>query len=436
MSGEASSHLLDYADTRMRAMSSRSYRTKQPAVNGNQFVSGGSVIQFDIPAMQQKTFLDMEASYMLVEVENLATVATGNVALEGKNGIYAMIEKIECLTAGQTLFTLDKYAVLHSVMADIETTTIYGENVGKVLQGSSENAFDGVPILYTDKKTFAIPLSLNGLYSANKYIPLFSRDKLSFRVTLADARVGAISTDANPTVTAGGLRFNNPEFVCHQVELSADAMEAVGESVDYKFDLVTTDYRHTSAVISAGATASVVNLGFAFSSCNKIISVMRTSTLVSGDGARKCASVGARNKNGLSKASVLLNGAKIPQREILSSSTNSAECLAELLVAQGSLSAIAHSNRINEGGGYALAEGTALSSAEVGAFVSIIGLENMRSDSDGLYSGVSSIGSVLQLELGFDAGGVASGQSLDVFCEYTAQYSLNMAGEQLFQVSV
>ena len=146
MSGEASSHLLDYADTRMRAMSSRSYRTKQPAVNGNQFVSGGSVIQFDIPAMQQKTFLDMEASYMLVEVENLATVATGDVVLEGKNGIYAMIEKIECLTAGQTLFTLDKYAVLHSVMADIETTTIYGENVGKVLQGSSEDAFEGIAL--------------------------------------------------------------------------------------------------------------------------------------------------------------------------------------------------------------------------------------------------------------------------------------------------
>ena len=45
---EASSHLLDYDDKRLRAMSSRQYRTKQSAVNGNQFTSGGSVIQFDL----------------------------------------------------------------------------------------------------------------------------------------------------------------------------------------------------------------------------------------------------------------------------------------------------------------------------------------------------------------------------------------------------
>ena len=109
---EASSHLLDYDDKKMKSMSSRSYRTKQPAVNGSQFTSGGSVIQFDIPANQQKTFLDMEASYIKVDITNTAAAATGSVAFEGKNGVYAMIDKVECLTAGQTLFTLDKYGVL------------------------------------------------------------------------------------------------------------------------------------------------------------------------------------------------------------------------------------------------------------------------------------------------------------------------------------
>ena len=434
---EATSHLLDYDDKRMRAMSSRSYRTKQPAVNGNQFASGGSVIQFDIPANQGRTFLDMEASYILVEVENTGGNATFDLAFEGKNGIYAMIEKIECLTAGQTLFTLDKMGLLQSIMTDIETNSVYGDNVGKVLQGSSASAYDGVALAGVGGKlTFAIPLQLNGLYNANKYIPLFSRDKLSFRITLADARVGAISTNALPSTASTTLRFNNPEFVCHQVELGTDAFDAVYDSVDGKFDLITTDYRHTSAIIGAGATSSVVNLGFAFSSCNKIISSMRTSSLISGDGAREVASIGSRNKNGLASASVLLNGMKIPQREILSSTTNSAECMAELLVAQGALASVAHSNRLNEGGGYALASGTGLSNAQVGAFVNVIGLENMRSDSDGLYSGVSSIGSVLQLEMGFDAGSVASAQTLDVFCEYTSQYSLNMAGEQLYSVSV
>ena len=117
---EATSHLLDYDDKRMRAMSSREYRTKQPAVNGNQFLSGGSVIQFDIPANQGRTFLDMEASYILVEVENTGTATPANdITLEGKNGIYSMIDKIECLTAGQTLFTLDKMGLLQSIMTDI-----------------------------------------------------------------------------------------------------------------------------------------------------------------------------------------------------------------------------------------------------------------------------------------------------------------------------
>ena len=431
---EATSHLLDYDDKRMRAMSSREYRTKQPAVNGNQFLSGGSVIQFDIPANQGRTFLDMEASYILVEVENTGTATPANdITLEGKNGIYSMIDKIECLTAGQTLFTLDKMGFLQSIMTDIETNTLYGSNVGKVLQGSSASAFNGDVIVGGGgKRTYALPLQLNGLYNANKYIPLFSRDKLSFRITLADARVGAEGT----TTTATQLRFSNPEYVCHQVELGTDAFDAVYDSVDGKFDLITTDYRHTSAIIGTGATSSVVNLGFAFSSCNKIVSCMRTSSLISGDSARAVASIGSRNKNGLASASVLLNGMKIPQREILSSATNNAESMAELLVAQGALASVAHSNRLNGGGGYSLNTATGANDGTVGAFVSVIGLENMRSDSDGLYSGVSSIGSVLQLEMGFSAGGVASAQTLDVFCEYTSQYSLNMAGEQLYSVSV
>lgn len=433
---EASSHLLDYDDKKMKSMSSRSYRTKQPAVNGASFTSGGSVIQFDVPANQQKTFLDMEASYIKVDITNTAAAATGSVAFEGKNGIYAMIDKVECLTAGQTLFTLDKYGVLQSIMSDIETNEAYGANVGAVLFGSSANAYNGVALANGTSKTFCIPLQLNGLYNANKYIPLFSRDKLSFRITLADARVGAISTTAEPTTTPTGLRFDNPEFVCHQVELGSDAMEAVGEAVDYKFDIVSTDYRHTSSVLAAAQQSAVVNLGFAFSSCNKIISCMRTSSLIAGDTARAVASVGNRNKNALSRAAVLLNGERIPQREILLSATNNAESLAELLVAQNALGAVAHSNRLNAGGGYGLPTGAGTNNATTGSFVSIIGLENMRSDSDGLYSGVSSIGSVLQLDLGFDAGGVAAGNTLDVFCEYTSQYTLDMNGEQLYQVSV
>ena len=120
----------------------------------------------------------------------------------------------------------------------------------------------------------------------------------------------------------------------------------------------------------------------------------------------------------------------------MSSTTNNAESMAELLVAQGALASVAHSNRLNGGGGYGLNTATGATDGTVGAFVSVIGLENMRSDSDGLYSGVSSIGSVLQLEMGFNAGGVASANTLDVFCEYTSQYSLNMDGEQLYSVSV
>lgn len=432
---EASSHLLDYDDKRLRAMSSRQYRTKAPAVNGNQFTSGGSVIQFDLPANQDKTFLDFENSYISVEVENTLVDGEGNTAqLEGKNGIYAMIQKVECLTAGQTLFTLDGYGVLQSIMSDLETDTAYGANVGRVLFGAGGDASSGASIAGGAKKTFAIPLQLNGLYNANKYIPLFSRDKLSFRITLQDARVGVVGTNT----TATSLRFNNPEFVTHQVQLGDDAMDAVGSAVDYQFDIVSTDYRHTSAVLPAGAVSSVTNLGFAFSSCNKIIACMRTSTLIAGDTAKLAYSVGSRNKCNLNKASVLLNGMKIPQREIISSSTNDSEVLAELMVAQGSLASVAHTNRINNDGlgSYALPNPNGLTNANIGSFVSVIGLENMRSDSDGLYSGVSSIGSVLQLDLGFDAGGVAAGNTLDVWCEYTAQYTLNMNGEQLYQVSV
>ena len=234
---EASTHLLNYADKKERGMNSRQYRTKNPAVNGSNFNSAGGVIQFEIQGNTLNTFCDFQNSYVIMEVEN-KTLAT--FVVDNRNGIQNLVAKVECLTAGQTLFSIDRYNVLSSMLMSSDTNSNFEQNTGKVLFGCSDSiGIDG-------KKTYCVPLMLNGLYNSSKYIPLFSRDKMTIRITLESALTAVVGAGTLPT----GIVVNRPELVLHNIELSPDAFSAVYDSVDGVFDIVPGSREH-SAVLEA-----------------------------------------------------------------------------------------------------------------------------------------------------------------------------------------
>tara|TARA_R100000329_G_scaffold9466_1_gene10748 strand:- start:7045 stop:8370 length:1326 start_codon:yes stop_codon:yes gene_type:complete len=436
---EAMTHLLAFGRKKLRAMSSRSYRVVSPSTNTSS-APLNSVVEFKIPGNQMAAFLDNNSCYFKFNVKNNKAGQTFD--FEGKCGAYGLIKKFEILTAGQTIDTIDEYGVLFCAMADTDSSSIYGNNNGKYLYGTSDKAKSGEVnglsrVTGQGERVVCLPLVLNSLANSRKYIPLFSRDSIVLRLTLNDI-VSAGITAADSGTLNTEVVLDQPELVYNVVELSADAFQAVSASVDNVFQIVSDTYRHTSSNVDATASQThIANLGFAFSSLNRVIICQRQTSLL----ARENPVLGNRCVRGLQQANLLLNGASIPERPI-KISDSCATALAETLVADRSLVAYDSLSRIGETadsllGGYNVQTPNGADNDRVGSFVLQIDTESMRSESDdpGIYAGVSTIGSVLQAQLEYGAASNVA-VKLDFFAQYTQLLTLDMNASQTFIASV
>lgn len=429
---EAITHLLSYGRKKLRAMSSRSYRVVSPSTNTSS-APLNSVVEFKIPGNQMAAFLDNNSMYFKFVVKNNSGNAAHTFAFEGKGGAYGLIKKLEIITSGQTIDTIDEFGVLFSALADTDSSVVHRTNNGAVMYGTSADAHTGAAVAGAGgERTIVLPFVLNSLANSRKYIPLFSRDNLTIRLTLNDV-VNAGITDSTHNIANNTIVLNSPEIIYNVVELSADAFQAVSASVDNVFQIVSDSYRHTSAnVTNAVSQTLVANLGFAFSSLNRVFVIQReTQHLTS---LKAC--LGNRALRGLSQANLLLNGAAIPERPIKISS-DAATALAETLIADRSLVAFDSQNGVNVGAGYAAQTPTGAAAGTTGAFVLQIDTESMRSESDdpGIYAGVSTIGSVLQAQLEYGAANGAACK-IDFFAQYTQLLTLDMNASQTFIASV
>ena len=143
---EATTHLLSYASKRLRAVNSRSFRVVSPSTSSGSSVNLGQSIEFRIPGSQQSSFLDNSTMYIKFVLKN----NDGNdIVLEGKNGAFSLIKKVDILVGGSTISTVDNYNLLHSMFSDTDTSAAYGAQVGAVLFGAGDDADNGATVATT-----------------------------------------------------------------------------------------------------------------------------------------------------------------------------------------------------------------------------------------------------------------------------------------------
>ena len=449
---EATTHLLSYASKRLRAVNSRSYRVVSPSTSAGSSVNLGQSIEFRIAGSQQSSFLDNSTMYIKFVIKNNDATDAANFNFEGKNGAFSLIKKVDILVGGSTISTVDNYNLLHSMFSDTDTSAAYGRQVGNVLFGAGSSS-DGATVLAAaaaaggnaavpaGTRTIILPFLLNNIANSKKYIPLFSRDEIRIKIQLESAQLALKSVDAG--LVDADVEIQTPELIYNVVELSAEAMALVDQSVDSKYEIVADDYRHTSSTVTATANQThVANLGFSFSSLNRVLISLRNSTNLAN--VQKF-SIGNRCRSGLEEVNLLLNGESIPSQRIKISSDSASEALAELLIADRALMATDHDSRINGGAGFLANDPDGSNAANTGNFQIQIDTESMRSNSDdpGIYSGVSTISSSLQAQLKFGANrgaganADASGPTqIDFFAQYTSLLTLDMKGSQTFVLSV
>ena len=421
---EVTSNHLNYMDMRRKASSSTAYRAKIPSSNGTTFSMSQDII-FDLPSNVRNTYLDFSSSYVSLQVQNNDGSA---ITLPGQ-GIYAIIKKLEIISSSQTIASIDNYNQLIDILLDQDADVDYKNNTGGVLMGTATNKFTGTDIANGGVEQFCFPLPGNLLYETNKYIPLFSSEKLRIKLTLDSSAIAfkGAATDAEVVI-------KQVEFVTYNILLDEEVQMQVNEMTGGVYSILGDNYVHTSSVSAATSTSSNVQTGFSYGSLNRVLACFRpTACLVAG----RCSF--SRSKNDFSSAALTINGTKVPRSEIKDPTGNGAEVFAEILVADKCLGNFGHNSSIEANGANSfIRQGTDADSntdaGDIGTFYIGIDCQQMTGDLDKIYAGINTIGSSVALSL--EMGSSSDAVNIHVFGQYTAKFTLDTNTSNVWEVQV
>ena len=162
MSAAAGTSMLNYNSKRQPALSATMERVKIPPQNGTIFAMG-STIDIRLPNMPHGNFLDFHNSYLKLNIETSVSVTgvqpqtlneagaevsakvPANVAAADRlflpqNGVYGgLIQRVEIISAAQTISVLDEYSKLTNLFNTSSTTS----------RGNVHIFFTGVDFLIT-----------------------------------------------------------------------------------------------------------------------------------------------------------------------------------------------------------------------------------------------------------------------------------------------
>lgn len=451
---DAASSLLAFADTKKRAISSRCYRIKVPSSNGTTF-SAGNTINVDLAANVLNSYYDFSQSYMLMTVTNVAPVAAvpgdNGGYLCGRSGAYCLIDRLQVITGGQTISDIQQFNVLASTLISQNTGYDWGNSVGANMIGTGTQGTAHLGAFITENSVeplrVALPFICTSLANTTpqRYVPAFSRDQLRLRFYLTNNLTAFV-----PLANGGApvMKITEVEAVCYVVELSSDAQALVNAMCGGVYNILCADYRTVNGSftgnVAGGSLTTTQTLGFALSSLERIIVVHRRGDALVQD--NQCMS---RSLATLAEYQCFINGAAFPERPIVLDGTANglgygAEGFAETMVAQHALSDFGHNSQLNmDGGGlpaaggkWAIDDGDGSTSAKTGQGVVAIELESLAGKSNSIYSGVSTIGAVVQYRGVYNNPAAGIVYNLSFFAQFTSMLSLDMNSLGTFVVSV
>ena len=450
---EVFSESLAYPQMKRRSVGARSFRMKLPPSNSTEFTPG-QTIQFELPSNRSGQYIDFSSLYVKIKMVNDATVA---LTLD-RCGALGLIKRLQISTAGAQICDINNWNVLATAMLDTDASSEWKAGYGAAMLGTEGDALRGVGVAADSSRVFAIPLVLNPLFNTtpHRLIPLCSLSSIQIRLTL-DSIASAVQSTGAPGVT-----YKDVECVAMITELSPDAQRAVDAATGGKYNILANSFMNSTATLPANITQLTQNLGYSFSSMERIIAVHRRTSTISAQGAF---SLGNRTTSALQQYAYMINSELYPSRYVLVDSA-AAESTAEMLVADHALVDFNKGSGFNNGvvagslagtnigalsgidpavaksGCYTLLDGVGTSAgaagaaSNVGTFVIGTDFENGLSvnRSATIYSGVSTIASNVQW-VGTYANAHAEAQ-VDFFAQFTVLLSLDMKGSGVFSISV
>ena len=443
MSDLATMRTLDFADTKRKSTSARSYGVKIAPANGATFQAGGQLI-FNFPTLAN-SFADMDTAYIKMKVKN----TNGNAVQFDSGSAYSLFQNVSTVTAGQTLGEIKNYSALMSLMRDLNTSPQFS-SVSHYLEGAKvdgDRARGASIAATTGEREVCLPLSLLGIVESQprRLLPLSASAPISLRVDLNDAGNAFYVEAGTPALTNAQITIVDCELCIGSiVELDPIVAQMVDNACGGVYTIMTSDYVHSSSTVAAGVSAHTATLGMSRSSLDTIYITHRNSANIN---AANQVTQGNRSAMTLTQFQISIDGTLYPARPV-KKSADGAEVMATLLCADHSLvfkekqsnftNAVV--GTVGVAGTYNLANGTlatpgTFANDEVGSFLAAVDLDQQGTGgSDRIFAGVDTLSSTVQYLGQYTS--VSAAATVDFWGRATVAYTLDKNAGNVWVASV
>jgi hypothetical protein len=274
MNYETSGSLTDAMNFTPKAVGapSRSFRmVLNPINSGN--ASPGDVVKFDIPVGRPNQFIDTSETCFQFGVLN----NTANDAFYLDGSAYCFVNRLDVLSAGQVLETIQSYNVLTGALLDLQVggpdaALPMSINLGTGYVADANYSKYGKLIAKSGTSEFSLPLACSGVLGSgcSKYLPIAKVNDLRLELTIENA-VQAVVQAAN-TAT---FSITSPQLVLTYVEVAPDMAQQLEVATGGRYMVSTESWRNYQTILPATRTGDSVLIPARYSSLRTLLHTFR-----------------------------------------------------------------------------------------------------------------------------------------------------------------
>ena len=272
LSGGALTDALNFQPKQPGA-SSRSYRTIVLPINSGA-QNPGDVTKFDIPVGRQNAYIDTSETYLTFQVKNTGT-ATFN--LDGS--AYCFFNRLDILSQGQVLETIQNYNVLCNTLLDLQQDALVSTTSGTIHMGTGYDTVEsqniakfGQALATNTVQDFSIPLSLSGVLGpgCSKYLPISKVTDLRLELTIENAIQAVVQATSTPSFT-----LNNVQLILTYIDIDPAVASQLEQAVGGRYIISSESWRNYTSILPASRSGDSVLIPARYSSLRTLLHVWR-----------------------------------------------------------------------------------------------------------------------------------------------------------------
>ena len=202
---------------------------------------------------------------------------TGATAFNLDGSAYCFFNRLDVLSQGQVLETIQGYNVLCNTLFDLQADSMTAMNSGSIYMGTDSSTTQNVlksgqSIAAGGVQDYAIPLALSGVLGAgcSKYLPVSKITDLRLELTIENAIQAVVQASGTASFT-----LNQVSLVLTYVDVDHMVASQLEQAVGGRYIISSESWRNYTSILPASRSGDSVLIPSRFSSLRTLVHQFR-----------------------------------------------------------------------------------------------------------------------------------------------------------------